>query len=342
MEAEAVRDNVLAGRGQPRSERSAAPDLDPETGLKSTRRSLYFRHAKEKRVMFLRLFDSPNVLSCYRRSDSVMPQQALALANSSLCLEQARLLAGRLQKELAGQSGQLQDAAFVSAAFERVLGRSPTGDEVTACEEYLRTAPGSSPSSRVWFRFRAARRPPLRRQPTRRSERGRTWCTCCSTTTTSSRSADDMITRRAFFGEMGMGLGGVALSAMLHRDGLARAEGADPTRWKPPDGKPHFTPRAKNVIWLFMIGGTSHLESFDPKPALNRYAGKTIAETPFADALKNKLTGNVRIVVPDDANGHIRQVLYPLQVGYRKRGRVGNRSQRLVAARRARASTTWR
>ena len=44
--------------------------------------------------MFLRLFDSPNVLSCYRRSDSVMPQQALALANSSLCLEQARLLAG--------------------------------------------------------------------------------------------------------------------------------------------------------------------------------------------------------------------------------------------------------
>ena len=76
------------------------PDLDPETGLKSLRRSLYFRHAKEKRVMFLRLFDSPNVLSCYRRSDSVMPQQALALANSSLCLEQARLLAGRLEQEL--------------------------------------------------------------------------------------------------------------------------------------------------------------------------------------------------------------------------------------------------
>ncbi len=72
-----------------------------------------------------------------------------------------------------------------------------------------------------------------------------------------------------------------------------------------------------------MIGGTSHLESFDPKPALNRYAGKTIAETPFADALKNKLTDNVRIVVPNDANGHIRQVLYPLQVGYRKRGQSG-------------------
>jgi hypothetical protein len=120
-----------------------------------------------------------------------------------------------------------------------------------------------------------------------------------------------------------MGFGGVALAAMLDRDGFARAQGAQPSAWKPPDGKPHFAPKAKNVIWLFMIGGASHLESFDPKPALNRYAGKTIAETPFAEALKNRFTGNVRIVVKGDANGHIRQVLYPLQVGYRERGQSG-------------------
>ena len=132
-----------------------------------------------------------------------------------------------------------------------------------------------------------------------------------------------MMARRAFLADLGMGFTGVALSAMLHREGFARADSTDPAAWKPPDGRPHFTPKAKNVIWLFMIGGTSHLESFDPKPALNRYAGKTIAETPFADALKNKLTGNVRIVVPNDANGHIRQTLYPLQVGYRKRGQSG-------------------
>ena len=74
---------------------------------------------------------------------------------------------------------------------------------------------------------------------------------------------------------------GVALAAMLHRDGFAQADEVDATGWKPPDGRPHFAPKAKNVIWLFMIGGTSHLESFDPKPALNRYAGKTIAETPY-------------------------------------------------------------
>ncbi len=93
--------------------------------------------------------------------------------------------------------------------------------------------------------------------------------------------------------------------------------------WLAPAGRPHFAPRAKNVIWLFMIGGTSHLESFDPKPALNRYAGKTIAETPYAGALTNKLLDNVRIVVPDDANGHIRQTLYPLQAGHRPRGQSG-------------------
>jgi hypothetical protein len=120
-----------------------------------------------------------------------------------------------------------------------------------------------------------------------------------------------------------MGFTGVALTAMLHREQAAWADGPDQAAWKPPDGRPHFAPRARNVIWLFMIGGASHLESFDPKPALNRYAGKTIAETPFAEALKTKLTDNVRIVVPNDANGHIRQTLYPLQIGYRKRGESG-------------------
>ncbi len=52
-----------------------------------------------------------------------------------------------------------------------------------------------------------------------------------------------------------------------------------------PDGKPHFTPKAKKVIWLFMRGGVSHMESFDPKPELNKYAGKAIGNTPYASVL---------------------------------------------------------
>ena len=132
---------------------------------------------------------------------------------------------------------------------------------------------------------------------------------------------DDRATRRTFLSNVGMGFAGVALGAMLHHDGIARAGDL-----AVPDGRPHFAPRVKNVIWIFMVGGVSHVEGFDPKPELNRLAGKTIAETPYGDALKSRFTENVRIHVPNDANGHIRQKLYPLQVGFRKRGNRGPKS----------------
>jgi hypothetical protein len=129
--------------------------------------------------------------------------------------------------------------------------------------------------------------------------------------------------RRAFLADVGMGFTGLALGAMLFRDGIAQAQGGR-GRWSPPDGRPHFTPKARSVIWLFMVGGTSHLESFDPKPELNRFAGKTIAETPYKNSLANPFVNeNVRIVVPNDANGHIRQRIFPLQTGYRPRGQSG-------------------
>ena len=47
--------------------------------------------------------------------------------------------------------------------------------------------------------------------------------------------------------------------------------------------------KAKSVIWVFLSGGVSHMESFDPKPALTRYAGKTFAETPYPDPLTSPL-----------------------------------------------------
>ena len=111
------------------------------------------------------------------------------------------------------------------------------------------------------------------------------------------------------------GLGSIALAAMLHRDATA----AD---WTPPDGQPHFPPRVRSVIWLFMNGGLSHMESFDPKPMLTRYAGKTIAETPFADVQNPQKLAIERLVVPD-GNGNQRNTLYPLQIGFRRRGESG-------------------
>src|SRR4051794_37257428 len=78
-------------------------------------------------------------------------------------------------------------------------------------------------------------------------------------------------TRRHFLADMGMGFTGLVLGAMLHQDGRAQDMSS-------PVG-PHFAPKAKSVIWLFMCGGVSHVESFDVKPELNRYAGMTIANT---------------------------------------------------------------
>src|SRR5437879_4696001 len=127
--------------------------------------------------------------------------------------------------------------------------------------------------------------------------------------------------RRTFLADMGMGFVGLALGAMLHRDGVVRA--AEPAHWSPPDGRPHFPQQAKSVIWLFMNGGVSHLETFDPKPALNKYAGKSIAQTPFADSQSPEKLKLARVVVVNDANGQQRNLLYPLQVGFKKRGQSG-------------------
>ena len=126
-----------------------------------------------------------------------------------------------------------------------------------------------------------------------------------------------MSNRRHFLSDTAMGFTGLALGAMLHRDGLAR-EGSH----TPPSGSPHFAPKAKRVIWLFMNGGVSHMESFDPKPVLTKYGGKTISETPFAAVQDPKKLAIERLVVPD-ANGNQRNKLYPMQIGFKKHGQSG-------------------
>ena len=129
------------------------------------------------------------------------------------------------------------------------------------------------------------------------------------------------VNRRVFLADCGMGFTGLVLGSMLHRDGILRAD-AQAAAWAPPDGKPHFSPKAKNVIWLFMLGGVSHVESFDPKPALNKYAGKSIDETPHKAVLDSPFTK--KNVVEFVAGQHnVKMNLYPMQVGYRKRGQSG-------------------
>src|SRR6187431_2275914 len=75
-----------------------------------------------------------------------------------------------------------------------------------------------------------------------------------------------MSTRRDFLMRAGGGLGALAISSML------QGEQTDPLAPK----KPHHIPTAKSVIWLFMEGGPSHIDTFDPKPELERLAGKPL------------------------------------------------------------------
>lgn len=127
------------------------------------------------------------------------------------------------------------------------------------------------------------------------------------------------LARRQFLHRTGLGFGGLALGAMLARDGFGAPAGGPAA----PCGTPRFAPKAKSVIWLFMRGGVSHMESFDPKPALNRHAGKSIAETPWAGVQDPERLGKVRVVVVNDANGQQRNTIYPMQTGYRHHGESG-------------------
>src|SRR5262245_2123608 len=84
-------------------------------------------------------------------------------------------------------------------------------------------------------------------------------------------------TRRHFFGQCGVGVGAIALNQLLARDGIAapaapkvRLDPANPLAPRPP----HFAPKVKNVIYLFMAGAPSQLELFDDKPKLRDLHGK--------------------------------------------------------------------
>lgn len=81
-------------------------------------------------------------------------------------------------------------------------------------------------------------------------------------------------TRRHFFRDCGVGIGSMALASMLARESQA-SPAANPFAPKPP----HFEPKAKAVIFMFMAGGPSQFELFDPKPELQKLTGEPIPES---------------------------------------------------------------
>ncbi|MEX2288117.1 MAG: PSD1 and planctomycete cytochrome C domain-containing protein [Planctomycetaceae bacterium] len=136
MEAEVVRDSLLAVAGE-LDLTMGGPDLDAETGQATFRRSVYYRHAPEKYMTFLKLFDVASADECYRRNETVVPQQALAMANSPLSISQARRLAARINSSVGTAANVETEAAYIDSLFERVLCRPPTDDERQTCRQFL-------------------------------------------------------------------------------------------------------------------------------------------------------------------------------------------------------------
>jgi len=101
-------------------------------------------------------------------------------------------------------------------------------------------------------------------------------------------------TRRDFLCSVGGGLGGIALATLLHEQGLRKfagaAEAVDPGPLAACES--HFQPRAKRVIYLFMHGGPSHVDLFDPKPDLQKYAGQPLPESFGKVMTRRKVAAN--------------------------------------------------
>jgi hypothetical protein len=132
MEAQVVRDGLLQLAGQLDLTRGG-PSVDVNAQADSKRRSLYFVHSHNDHHKFLMQFDDAGVLECYRRTESIVPQQALTLANSKFTLTTADAVAARLN----GRVGKGSDSDFVTAAFELILACTPTADERQACLDAL-------------------------------------------------------------------------------------------------------------------------------------------------------------------------------------------------------------
>ncbi len=136
MEAEAVRDSLLAVAGKMDST-VGGPDLAEVEGQTSRRRSLYFRTTPDNQMQMLTLFDQANPTECYRRKESVIPQQALALSNGRLAIDMSRLLAADLSKQVGTSTEPTIEQKFIQHAFETILSRQPTANEMAACQSFL-------------------------------------------------------------------------------------------------------------------------------------------------------------------------------------------------------------
>ena len=143
MESEVVRDSLLALGGL-LDESIGGQELENEDSMTTTRRSLYYATYPEQggKSPLGELFDGPDALACYRRTRSIVPQQALALTNSDLVHNISQRVAVRIWSEVASDDKASEESndRFIRAAFEHVLSRPPSSRELRTCHDFLHDA----------------------------------------------------------------------------------------------------------------------------------------------------------------------------------------------------------
>jgi hypothetical protein len=131
LESQVVRDSILSLAGTLDLTRGGAP-VSPAAQADSTRRSLYFFHSNNDRNLLLGTFDEAAVKECYRRDQSIVPQQALALIGSRLVHDAAMQIAKRLSQPSVVGMPVPDDQGFVRRAFYVLLGIHANDDEARA------------------------------------------------------------------------------------------------------------------------------------------------------------------------------------------------------------------
>ncbi len=127
MESQVIRDSLVHLAGE-LDLAMGGPSIEPTPDAR--RRSLYFQHSRDKQSQLLSTFDDAEILACYRRSESIIPQQALALSNSKLALEMAA-------KIPAAFGENLSTTEFAREAFQLILCREPNPSELAECVNFL-------------------------------------------------------------------------------------------------------------------------------------------------------------------------------------------------------------
>jgi len=131
MESQAVRDSLLLLSGDLEL-RLGGPSI-PTADAASRRRSIYYFQSHNEHEKFLAIFDDANVLDCYRRARSVVPQQALAMENSPLVQSASEKLADRIL----GQDQDMNDDEFIRRAFQWVLATDATPSEIARTRDAM-------------------------------------------------------------------------------------------------------------------------------------------------------------------------------------------------------------